>query len=308
MRRLPVLTLTMLACSGTAWAQGVPAVSPERVQLKPEDVVQRIMTFDANRDGKVQRSELAERMDGLIAVADFNKDAAIDRPEILAASRRPPEQTPTPFTNSSVYGFGDEGTTISVVTPLMHIEGAIADLRLPPQTRARALAATSAYLEQLEARATSELIDALNVVLSPEQRSSVTRVLETYRLPWMASDMTRQPTSAAGRVQDMMQVVQFFGLTPRPTGVAIRAVQRFDENTRIHDEERLDLVAGMADFLSAEERVDLAAALQRRPIVQKGPTMPLGGLVNLVPGIVLSPHSDSPTIPPAVPSTPTSAP
>src|SRR5438046_7569970 len=47
-----------------------------------DDVVERIMSFDKNKDGKVTKDELPERMQDLIARGDTNKDDALDNAEI----------------------------------------------------------------------------------------------------------------------------------------------------------------------------------------------------------------------------------
>ena len=60
-------------------------------RLGADDVVARIMAFDKNKDGKVTKDELPERMHDLIARGDTNKDGALDRDEIqkLAAAQLP---------------------------------------------------------------------------------------------------------------------------------------------------------------------------------------------------------------------------
>src|SRR5215510_10831162 len=55
-------------------------VQPARISV--EDIVERIMAFDKNKDGKVTKDELPERMHDLIARGDTNKDGALDKDEI----------------------------------------------------------------------------------------------------------------------------------------------------------------------------------------------------------------------------------
>jgi hypothetical protein len=50
--------------------------------LGVEDVVERIMSFDKNKDGKVTKDELPERLHYLIDKGDINKDGALDKDEI----------------------------------------------------------------------------------------------------------------------------------------------------------------------------------------------------------------------------------
>src|SRR5262245_3393233 len=66
--------------------------SPEAVRPAPisvEDIVERIMAFDKNKDGKVTRDELPERLHHLIARGDTNKDGALDRDEIRKLASTP---------------------------------------------------------------------------------------------------------------------------------------------------------------------------------------------------------------------------
>lgn len=60
----------------------------------PDAVIQRLVWFDANRDRRISRDELPDRMQELVARGDRNADAALDSTEIralmnAAASRRP---------------------------------------------------------------------------------------------------------------------------------------------------------------------------------------------------------------------------
>jgi hypothetical protein len=56
--------------------------------LTEDQIVERIMSFDKNGDGKITKDELPERMQDLIAKGDTNKDGALDKEEIkkLAAT------------------------------------------------------------------------------------------------------------------------------------------------------------------------------------------------------------------------------
>jgi hypothetical protein len=50
--------------------------------LTEDQIVERILTFDKNKDGKITKDELPERMQDLIAKGDTNKDGALDKDEI----------------------------------------------------------------------------------------------------------------------------------------------------------------------------------------------------------------------------------
>jgi hypothetical protein len=66
----------------TANARRVGPGRPPGQSLEVNDMVERIMSFDKNKDGKVTRDELPERMHNLIARGDTNKDGALDREEV----------------------------------------------------------------------------------------------------------------------------------------------------------------------------------------------------------------------------------
>lgn len=61
-----------------------PATSPRFPERSPQAVIERVMSFDANKDDRISRDELPERMQELIARGDTNADAALDSNEIRA--------------------------------------------------------------------------------------------------------------------------------------------------------------------------------------------------------------------------------
>jgi hypothetical protein len=87
--------LAALVLLGAAVAQPPdPKKGPPRGLVQParisvDDVVERIMAYDKNKDGKVTKDELPERMHGLIARGDTNKDGALDRDEIKKLASTP---------------------------------------------------------------------------------------------------------------------------------------------------------------------------------------------------------------------------
>jgi hypothetical protein len=50
--------------------------------ISADDIIDRIMSFDKNKDGKITKDELPERMQFLIERGDTNKDGALDRDEV----------------------------------------------------------------------------------------------------------------------------------------------------------------------------------------------------------------------------------
>ena len=87
-------------------------------------MIERLVSFDADADGRISRDELPERMQGLVARGDRNADAALDSDEIRAlvnaASSGP--------TRVSFRPQSSEG-----------LPGVIRDLKLPPAKHATRL-------------------------------------------------------------------------------------------------------------------------------------------------------------------------
>lgn len=71
--RTILFTLPLLATS-FAWAQ------------PPDDLVARLLAFDANKDGRLSKDEVPERMQGIFERADANKDGFLTKEELQAAS------------------------------------------------------------------------------------------------------------------------------------------------------------------------------------------------------------------------------
>src|SRR5690242_16347443 len=92
--RLPTSALlAALVLAGMAVAQppdrkqgpprGLDLLIPDTPNpVSVDDIVERIMSFDKNKDGKVTKDELPERMHHLIEQGDTNKDGALDRDEV----------------------------------------------------------------------------------------------------------------------------------------------------------------------------------------------------------------------------------
>jgi len=168
---------------------------PGRVRPAPlsvDDIVERIMAFDKNKDGKVTKDELPERMHHLIALGDTDKDGALDREEIkkLATTLA---ATPGGFGNAGFragpFGVrgevrtGPGGAPGAGARPGV-IEEVVDDLKLSVQKKDQALAVVKAHEEnvrKLMDQARAELLQKLKAILSEEELQNFKAALDRPR-------------------------------------------------------------------------------------------------------------------------------
>jgi hypothetical protein len=180
--------------------QGGPADGPPRGGMQPvplsvEDIVERIMSFDKNGDGKVTRDELPERLHGLITRGDLNKDGALDRDEIRKLATAPGGVGFGFGVRGGFGGFAQGGVTSGPMGPgplgplgpgpgpmvagagplgpgLARIEGVVDDLKLPGPKKERATAVVKTHQQQVRKlmdQARAELLQKMQEVLSEEE-------------------------------------------------------------------------------------------------------------------------------------------
>jgi hypothetical protein len=196
-----------LVLAGASLAQP-PGPEPEpsngRVQPAPisvEDVVERLMAFDRNKDGKLTRDELPQRMHHLIELGDTNKDGALDREEIK-------KLVTTMALASGDFGFGGQirvgagpgarggfgvgargargsfrvGDALRLGPDA--VEGVVDDLKLSGQKKEQALAAVKAHQEnvhKLMDQARAELLEKMKAILNEEEFSDFRAALDRPR-------------------------------------------------------------------------------------------------------------------------------
>jgi hypothetical protein len=208
---MPALTAA-LVLAGAAVAQPPdPGQGPPREFVQPapvsvDDIVERIMAFDKNKDGKVTRDELPERMHHLIAQGDTNKDGALDRDEIkkLVTTRAaapggpgaigfgvggglrvgPGPGRPGPITTAAAPGrFGVRGDLRFGPGPGA-VEGVVDDLKLSGKKKDQAMAAVKAHQEnvrKLMDQARAELLQKMKEILSAEELEDFKAALDRPR-------------------------------------------------------------------------------------------------------------------------------
>jgi len=146
MRRLTVVVVTVAVVAGNVTAaagQGpfrpqpavlitpVPdVVMPTALLANPGNVVNRVLSFDVDGDGRVSADELPERMQHVIARGDQDGDGFVTGAEVRNLSER------MPFARTFVS---------SVQTKPFSLVDVITDLRLPQPKRDRALELVKGY-------------------------------------------------------------------------------------------------------------------------------------------------------------------
>jgi hypothetical protein len=130
--------------------------SPGAAARSPLAVIERLMSFDANKDHRITRDELPERMQALIARSDKNADGVLDAEEVRAA----------------VNAASSDRTRVAVrFQPSDGLPGVINDLKLSPAKREQALAILGAdkLTPNVNAPATSDLYKAMRLLLHDEE-------------------------------------------------------------------------------------------------------------------------------------------
>jgi cytochrome c peroxidase len=102
----------------------LPEQAPRQTVPDSSAVLDRILSFDTNRDDRITRGELPERMEGLVSRGDKNQDGFLTPDEIVAlVDTRPTTVGRGPLT---MHGPGS-------------LADVIADLKLPPVTHDQAM-------------------------------------------------------------------------------------------------------------------------------------------------------------------------
>ena len=281
-RGLPVL-LALLLFGTTTWAQGqLLPTQRTQVQFPPtaatvlagvsaDEVVARMMSFDRNSDGRVEKGELAERMHNLVARGDVDGDGALNGSEVRTLANTPAPQTGGRggFQGSGSYGFADQTSFSS----RSHIDGALEDLRLASPAKEQASAIAKGFVDTLEAAAAADLLKAIDPLLSTGQSLDFkAAIAKSESHPECDDERRRQqgcPRHPARR-NGSHTPDQTYQLPPAEKAAALALVEQYKTRLRLGDAERSQLLEQMGNLLNAEERDNFRAALERRPVVETG--------------------------------------
>jgi hypothetical protein len=207
-----------------------PALAPGgfiagfRRGLSEEEIVERILSFDKNKDGKVTKEELPERMQNLIEKGDTNKDGALDPAEIKAlAAKLRREGLPAGFDGFGGFGggrggFGGRGGPPGrppgfgggFATPGGFRPGGaervLDDLRLTAQTREKAEAAVKTHQEEarkLMDLPRADLLLKMKEVLSGDDYKKFQEAVD--RQPGLVPPGARRPADLERRLDQLQR-------------------------------------------------------------------------------------------------------
>jgi hypothetical protein len=294
MRRYVLIPMFIFALCATVsigaqsvFVQGNLAGTPVPSQAKPEAVVARLMSFDVDHDGRLTRAELPERMQSIFARADVTKDGALDANEVLRLAEKPAPQVAVRGLQEGHYGFGDENDFDS----RLHLDGAIEDLRLASATRDKALGIGHRYLDSVKAKAKADLFATAEPLLNADQFADFKLAITDPGRQAMVTQPLLIPPPVVGpqtpaesqqvRVTleqlkltaqrgNLGRLITAYGLSPDATQKMLAAVDRFKAHDHLSDAERSALLTQLRGVLTDQDRDDLRAALERRPIVKQG--------------------------------------
>jgi hypothetical protein len=260
-----------------------------RPTAQPDDVVARLMSFDRNNDGKIEKAELAERMYTVMDRGDANRDGCLDRSELQTLAHAKPAAP-------VVRGFGHGSYVVgpnAEVSSRLHLEGAIDDLRLEAARKATALGIVTTFSQALDTNAQAELLDVLKEILTPEQLTTFTRTLEQERrmgAQRVVSFVTSpdQPAKIVrfGSLALSERSVATFKLGPEANGRAIEALKQYRSRLRPNETDRVELGRQLASVLTEEESEDFLAAIARQPVAEAGGFFAMTKVVDSLGGAV----------------------
>jgi hypothetical protein len=278
------MTMLTLGVTAPAQAQLATIAIPPPTQMTPDTVVARLMSFDTNHDGKVARAELPERMQPLLSRGNVNDDDALDPTELRRLAQAPP-----PLVNVRVqpgrYGFIDEGFQFD---SKLHIDGALDDLRLAGVTREKAFEIARGFQEGRADRANADLTATMSRLLSPAQLAEFKDAFDRKPVGVPAIQVGgvtffgATPQEAIGQRKVFSQVratsfeparvIQQAELSDGVRQEAMTAIEQYQARIsgRLVDVDRHALLDQLRGLLDDQQRDDLRAALERRPLAKQG--------------------------------------
>jgi hypothetical protein len=210
-----IFLVTGVLAQGPIQKQGPPGPDQLPPPISVDDIVERIMALDKNKDGKITRDELPERMQFLIELGDTNKDGALDREEIRNLVIK---QAAGGFGGGGFRGgpgpgggfakgggFGVTGSFGRGPGPGFGpgaLEGVVDDLKLSGKKKDQAMATVKEHQEnvrKLMEQARTELLGKMKEFLSEEELKDFAAALDRPRGNTIINVGPPEPPKAGGR-------------------------------------------------------------------------------------------------------------
>ena len=156
-----------------------------RQTITADQLVERILSFDKNEDGKITADELPERMQHLVAMGDINKDGALDRSEITKLATT--LEAFTAFAGGpggpppGAFGKGKGGPKGAPKGPAGDARKALDDMDLPAATRDKAdrvLRASQEMHKRFDEVARAEIMLEMKNILKEEDYRMLKETLD----------------------------------------------------------------------------------------------------------------------------------
>ena len=289
MRRYSLLLAALFSLSAAASALAQGGQLPLNVITSGQNgrgvtvdaTVARLMSFDANHDGFITRDELPERMQGLVK----RSDGTLDAMDVRRLAERPAPQAVNRGFQGGQYGFADDGSDFDT---RLHIDGALDDLKLAKDTRQKAGEIAYAFHMSISNGASEKLMAGLSGLLTTEQIEQLKTAMDknTRQVQVVQVDgitvFGATPQEIAGRkvmavplrlsagVDPAAQIEQF-QLAPAQKQQALKVVDEYKQHKsgRLTDADRVVLLDQLKGLLDDQQRDDLRAALERRPLAKR---------------------------------------
>ena len=244
--------------------------SPLRQRVDVETIIARVMSFDANGDGRVAVVELPGRMQDIVTRGDQNGDAVLDREEIRAIA-----------SSSPVVG---EGKGISPVMREIQVTvlaprdpgltGLIDDLKLPPDRRAVALTAVAQAENDTIKTLTASLEtlrDEVRLLVTEGQLATLDKAIDNHGntvrglIGQTAAPCCRLSVPiSASEIDRAVGALELAG--PALAGVQ-GAIGRHLDRTVALATDRSGLLRRVTPVLTTDELADFAASIERHSAI-----------------------------------------
>jgi Spy/CpxP family protein refolding chaperone len=243
-----------------------------------EEVIDRIMSFDKNKDGKVTKDELPERLYYLLEMGDTNKDGALDKEEVKKLADRLQRDNP-PRGPGAPPPPGRDGPPPPPPGP-GGPERVLEELRLSDKQKDQAHKILEAHHEEMR-KLRDKLLKEMKEVLDKDQFERFKEAMERTpppppRGPGAPPPPDRRPNGPPppppGGPGGLERAIDDLKLSEKDKEKAHKILQAHHEKMRrLAEQAREDLLKDLKDVLTKDQLEQFKKAMERRPPPPGGP-------------------------------------